>query len=172
MRTLSDDRCYNNQTEFAHFSDFTPKVRDVTANDNVLTRQKKAEKGPKSQAIFLGNRLQIPGGHEPDGYTSSSSGDELIEEAESFLTAVRESKDALVSVEEWSVKRDKKVCSVRCRFIIWNTKLQFSEMDTRPAQSLLIHLSHPMSTLSCNRSTLATAIVPIFSHSCLTPPET
>ena len=96
-------------------------MRDVTANDNVLIRQKRAEKGPKSQAIFLGNRLQIPGGHEPDAYTSSSSGesaDELIEEAESFLTAVRESKDALVSVEEWSVKRDKKVCSVRCRFII------------------------------------------------------
>ena len=61
--------------------------------------------------------MEITGYHETDGYSSSGeSADELIQEAESFLAAVREKsqdKEGLVSVEEWSVRRDKKVHIVR-----------------------------------------------------------
>lgn len=96
--------------------DFTPKVKDKPSSisANGFIRQKKDEKGTKSHVNIPGKTLEIPGGHVPDGYLSSSSGesaDELIEEAESFLAAVREGKEALVSVEEWSVKRDRKVQS-------------------------------------------------------------
>ena len=102
-----------------YFSDFSPKVKDKPSSisANGFIRQKKDEKGTKSHVNIPGKTLEIPGGHVPDGYLSSSSGesaDELIEEAESFLAAVREGKEALVSVEEWSVKRDRKVCAVQC----------------------------------------------------------
>ena len=82
----------------------------MTANGFI--RRRLVEEGHKTQDHSPGSRLEIPRGQEADGCSSSSgeSADELIEEAESFLAAVRENKEALVSVEEWSVKRSKKVC--------------------------------------------------------------
>ena len=82
----------------------------MTANGFIGRRL--VEEGHKTQDQSPGSRLEIPRGQEADGCSSSSgeSADELIEEAESFLAAVRESKEALVSVEEWSVKRSNKVC--------------------------------------------------------------